>query len=208
MMPLRLTSPTVGLIPASPLIDEGETIEPSVSVPTATAHKLAAAAARSGAGAGRVAVERVWIARLTAASAPSAGGVPAAEVCPLAAISLAEDHGSGGAQARYHERILRRPRAHERHGAGGSLHAIGGRDVVLYQDGNAMQRPTWTLRAALAVEIVCDRLCIGIELDYGIHFVAALIDRRNAREIVLSESARGKLPAVEAASQRFECDLV
>jgi hypothetical protein len=45
MMPLRLTSPTVGLIPASPLIDEGETIEPSVSVPTATAHKLAAAAA-------------------------------------------------------------------------------------------------------------------------------------------------------------------
>ena len=44
-MPLRLTRPTVGLMPTSPLIEEGETIEPSVSVPTATAHKLAAAAA-------------------------------------------------------------------------------------------------------------------------------------------------------------------
>src|SRR5450631_4048787 len=45
MMPLRLTSPTVGLMPTRPLIEEGETMEPSVSVPTATAHKLEAAAA-------------------------------------------------------------------------------------------------------------------------------------------------------------------
>src|SRR3974390_1353024 len=33
MMPLRLTNPTVGLIPASPFDEEGQTIEPSVSVP-------------------------------------------------------------------------------------------------------------------------------------------------------------------------------
>ena len=45
MMPLRLTSPTVGLMPTSPLRDEGQMIDPSVSVPTATAHRLAAAAA-------------------------------------------------------------------------------------------------------------------------------------------------------------------
>ena len=37
MMPARLTSPTVGLIPTSPQIDAGHTIEPSVSVPTVTA---------------------------------------------------------------------------------------------------------------------------------------------------------------------------
>jgi len=45
MMPLRLTSPTVGLIPTSPFMFAGEMIEPSVSVPTATAARLAAIAA-------------------------------------------------------------------------------------------------------------------------------------------------------------------
>jgi len=41
MMPRPLTSPTVGLIPTMPFIDEGQTMEPSVSVPTAAAHRLA-----------------------------------------------------------------------------------------------------------------------------------------------------------------------
>src|SRR5260370_39535870 len=41
MMPLRLTSPTVGLIPARPFEDEGQTTEPSVSVPIATAQRFA-----------------------------------------------------------------------------------------------------------------------------------------------------------------------
>ena len=43
-MPARLISPSVGLIPTMPLVDEGETIEPSVSVPTATAQRFAATA--------------------------------------------------------------------------------------------------------------------------------------------------------------------
>src|SRR5277367_3963812 len=43
-MPLRLTSPTVGFRPTMPLIEAGLTIEPLVSVPTATAHKFAATA--------------------------------------------------------------------------------------------------------------------------------------------------------------------
>ena len=41
MMPERLTSPSVGLMPTIPQHVDGETIEPSVSVPIATAHKLA-----------------------------------------------------------------------------------------------------------------------------------------------------------------------
>src|SRR5258705_8104302 len=45
MIPERLTRPSVGLMPTIPLNDEGETIEPSVSVPTAAAHKFAATAA-------------------------------------------------------------------------------------------------------------------------------------------------------------------
>src|SRR5262249_10997562 len=39
-----LTSPTVGLMPTMPLAEAGLTIEPSVSVPTATAQRLAATA--------------------------------------------------------------------------------------------------------------------------------------------------------------------
>ena len=45
IMPERLTRPTVGLIPASPLDEEGHTIDPSVSVPIAAAHKFAEVAA-------------------------------------------------------------------------------------------------------------------------------------------------------------------
>src|SRR5580704_6723001 len=41
-MPDRPISPTVGLIPTSPFIAEGDTIEPSVSLPTAAAQRFAA----------------------------------------------------------------------------------------------------------------------------------------------------------------------
>src|SRR5476649_118171 len=44
-MPLRLRSPSVGLMPTRPLLFDGDTIEPSVSVPTAAALRLAATAA-------------------------------------------------------------------------------------------------------------------------------------------------------------------
>src|SRR5579863_3991094 len=45
MIPERLSSPTVGLIPTRPLTDDGHVTEPSVSVPTAAAQRFAAAAA-------------------------------------------------------------------------------------------------------------------------------------------------------------------
>src|SRR5581483_6708017 len=43
-IPARLSRPSVGLMPTSELLFDGDTIEPSVSVPIATAHRLAAAA--------------------------------------------------------------------------------------------------------------------------------------------------------------------
>src|SRR5690554_3536612 len=45
MMPVRETSPTVGLKPTTPQCEAGPTMEPSVSVPTAAAQRLAAVAA-------------------------------------------------------------------------------------------------------------------------------------------------------------------
>jgi hypothetical protein len=44
-MPARLNKPSVGLMPTRPFDCDGDTIDPSVSVPTATAHRLAATAA-------------------------------------------------------------------------------------------------------------------------------------------------------------------
>src|SRR6201993_187678 len=43
--PARLHSPRVGLIPTSPFAPDGQTIEPSVSVPTAATARSAAAPA-------------------------------------------------------------------------------------------------------------------------------------------------------------------
>src|ERR1700682_6406813 len=42
MIPALLIRPTVGLIPTMPLAEEGQTIDPSVSVPIAAAQRLAA----------------------------------------------------------------------------------------------------------------------------------------------------------------------
>ena len=44
-MPLRLTRPMVGFRPTRPQTDDGLRIDPSVSLPTAAAHRLAATAA-------------------------------------------------------------------------------------------------------------------------------------------------------------------
>src|ERR1700730_3792642 len=44
-MPLRLTSPTVGLSPASPFAEAGQTTDPSVSVPTPATQRFAETAA-------------------------------------------------------------------------------------------------------------------------------------------------------------------
>jgi hypothetical protein len=41
IIPLLLQSPTVGFMPTIPFIAEGQSMEPSVSVPMAMAHKLA-----------------------------------------------------------------------------------------------------------------------------------------------------------------------
>jgi hypothetical protein len=45
MIPARLINPSVGLIPTIPFADDGQTIEPSVSDPTADMHRFADVAA-------------------------------------------------------------------------------------------------------------------------------------------------------------------
>src|SRR4029079_15836275 len=45
MIPDRLTRPSVGLIPTRPLPDDGQTMDPSVSLPIAATHRFAEVAA-------------------------------------------------------------------------------------------------------------------------------------------------------------------
>ena len=44
MTPARLHSPTVGLMPTMPLLEDGHMMEPPVSVPTVSAQRFADAA--------------------------------------------------------------------------------------------------------------------------------------------------------------------
>ena len=89
MMPARLIRPTVGLIPTSPFDEDGQTIEPSVSVPMPAAARFAEMAAPvPGTRAARVSVERVRILGQSAAAAPAAGGVAGADIRPLAQVGL------------------------------------------------------------------------------------------------------------------------
>ena len=165
-MPARLTRPTVGLIPTSPLAPDGQTIDPSVSVPTPTAARLAATAApvpeldphglRSSA---------YGIPHLAAAPAPAAGGMTRAEVGPLAQVGLAEDDRAGRAQSRHHERVLRRHRSLERQRPGGGHHAIAGVDVVLDDDRDTVQRTARTARPSFVVQRVGDGQRVRVDLD-------------------------------------------
>ena len=98
-MPMRLMSPSVGLMPTSELLLDGETIDPSVSVPTANAQRLAAVAAadpeldpeglRSSAYG-----SFVWPPR----PLQPRGRMRRSKVGPLAEVRLAENHGAGRAQ--------------------------------------------------------------------------------------------------------------
>ena len=209
MMPARLHSPTVGLMPTTPLIDDGHMIDPPVSVPMVSATRLAEAARPgSGARAAGIAVERVRVAALAAARAPAAGGLHPAPVGPLAHVGLGQQHRAGGAQLLRHERVLRRDRALERQRAGGRRHPIVRVEVVLQRDRDAVQRSAHLAGLALRVELVGDGQRVGVGLDDGPQFGPALVQRLDPRQVQLGDAACGaagriaSLPAGGRSSPR------
>ena len=166
----------------------GDTIEPSVSVPIAAAQRFAATAARrAGARAGGSAVERVRIAALPAAPAPAARRMRRAEVRPLAEIRLAEDHRAGLAQPLDEKASRGGTRAGQRERARGRLHPVGGPDVVLDQDRDAVQRAAHPSVLALGVQSLGDRERVRVQLD---HRAQLLVHLGDARAIGLHHGAR------------------
>ena len=147
-MPLRLTSPTVGLMPTSEHAADGRRdraiglrADGDGAVVRRHGDRRARARAR------RRAIERIRIARLSAARRPAARRVRRAEVRPLAEVRLAEDDRARRAQPLDDERVARRARPVERERAGGGGHAVRGVDVVLHEHRDAVQRTAHLARA-------------------------------------------------------------
>ena len=91
MMPARLTSPSVGLMPTRPHVVDGRHDRAvGLGADRGGAQAGRGRGARAGARAARVAVERIRVAALPAAPAPAARRVRRAEVGPLAHVRLAE----------------------------------------------------------------------------------------------------------------------
>ncbi len=98
------------------------------------------------------------------------------EVCPLAEIGLAENHGAGRAQLLSDKRIAGGDGAGKGKRSGGGHHAIGSIDVVFDEYGNAVQRAARAFLMALLVESIGDRQRVGIQLDNGVDGRTALVD--------------------------------
>ena len=175
MRPSWETSPTVGLSPTIAFPADGQTIEPSVSVPIATAHRLAAAATADPELDPHGSAPRSYGLRVEAAArAPAveveAGlddrlGSHAPEVRPFGEIGLAQDDGARRPEASDDPRVAPHAAPDQRQRAGRRLHRVIRRDVVLDQDGDPMERPTNAPRSALGVPPGGDVEGCGVRLD-------------------------------------------
>jgi len=141
--------------------------------------------ARSGARSAGVAVERVGIAGLAAAPAPSAYGTRRAEIGPFAEVGFAENDGAGGAQALHDGGVARCGSIDQRQRTGGGVQLVGGIDIVLDQYRDAVQRTA----PGPAIELGRYVEGIGIDLDDR---AQCGIDFADTRQIAPGELAGGK----------------
>ena len=191
-MPLRLTSPTVGFIPARPLAEDGQTTDPSVSVPTPATQRFAeTAGSRAGTRSAGIAVERIRIASQSAATAPSAGGMAGTNVGPLTEIGLAQDHGAGLAQLRGDKSIAR----------SGAIPASASDPAVVFmrspvsmlslmRTGMPCSGPRGPFDLRSWSSALGDLESVGVELDDGVEPRPGLVDLLNARQVFLGQGAR------------------
>ena len=91
------------------------------------------------------------------------------------------------------EGILRRLGAGQRQRSGGGHHAIGGGDVVLDAGSGCRAADRAHPALALGVELVGDAERVGIDLDDAAQRRALPVDRLDAGEVLVDERARGLL---------------
>ena len=207
-MPLRLTSPTVGLSPATPFAEaDRRPIRPS-PCPRRRRRDSRRRQLQSRSRSAGIAVERIRVASQSAAAAPSAGGVTGANVGPLTKIGFAQDHDAGRTQASGDESVVRGTRAEQRQRTRRRIHTIPGVDVVLDEDRNAMKRPTRPFRLAFMVECVGDLESVRVQLDHGVDHGSGFVDLPNARQVFLGQRAGGIPAGLECLLGVVNRDLV
>lgn len=95
------------------------------------------------------------------------GVVVAAHISPLAEASLAEEHGAGVAQLADDMRVSRHDVAQEGPAAGAGLQVVLGGDVVLDDEGDAVQRASDLALLALSISLGGNGEEVGVDLDDG-----------------------------------------
>ena len=209
MMPVRLTSPTVGLRPTMPLLLAGQTMEPLVSVPMATTQRLAATATpEPGARTAGVAVQHVGVAGLAAHAAPAARGKIGAEVGPFAHVGLGQDDRPGRPQLFGHPAVFFHERISQHGGAGRGRHRVKGIDVVLEDDRDAVQRAPGLAGLHLGVQFGRDLQGVGVDAKDRIEPGPAAVDGLDALQVALHDIAYGEPPFHVALLQLPDGDLL
>ncbi len=91
-----------------------------------------------------------------------------AAVGPFGEICFTEDDRAGGAKSLGDGGIFRRSEAEHGEGAGGGGHFVGGAEVVLDEDGDAVERAAEAFGRLFGVKSGGDGEGVGIEFDDGI----------------------------------------
>lgn len=121
------------------------------------------------AGAAAAGVDRqvVGASALATTAGVALGVVVASHVRPLAERGLAEEHGASIAQLLDDEGITRHNVAQQRQAAGARLQVVRGGDVVLDDEGNAVQGATDLALLALGIALRSNGEQVGVDLDDG-----------------------------------------
>ena len=160
----------------------------------------------AGTGTTGIAIQCIRVAGLAAARTPAGSGAAGAEVRPFAQVGLTQDHRAGFAQSFHQEGICQWPEILERQRAGRVGHGRRA-DVVLQQDGYAMQRATYGIGLALHVAQRGFLQCIGVQLDDRIELRAGLVDLGDAFKVGSGERAAVQLAPLHALLQVGDIDL-
>ena len=118
----------------------------------------------------------------------------------FAHIEFGENDGPGLAELADKERIVRRDRPRQKAGTG-RRRKIGCVDVVLQDNGDAVQRGAWTVRSPLRVERAGLFPGAGIQGDDGVEFRSGLVIGLDASEVQPNQQLRSQRASVERPVQ-------
>ncbi|BAS87988.1 Os04g0184250 [Oryza sativa Japonica Group] len=140
---------------------------------------------------------------LAAAGAPAVRG--GAVSGPLGEAGLTEDNGAGGAEASRHAGVAGDDGAEQRERPGRRVEPVACRDVVLEQDGDAVERPAAATGGALVVGARRLGERVGVDLDDG---VEERVEAGDLVEVEADERRGGEAAVAEAELDGVDGGLV